>query len=175
MKNSNVSLWKKYIIFKKCSQRNQNPSRYYYNSIITNLKKISINLPSTGKFCFPPGQFFPITEMSALFQSLQCRFFQPIGYCSSSHLPSSGKAPVKGPPLFWPVLGGYHFFLISAGSGYQKQFPYMLGSLNIIFKLFFRRRIQVSNLDYFFPQDQFLSLQFLPMWEQSIIYIRYHF
>jgi hypothetical protein len=37
-------LWKlkyfpmqKYIIFKKCSKRNQNPSRYY-NSIITNLK-----------------------------------------------------------------------------------------------------------------------------------------
>jgi hypothetical protein len=27
----------KYIIFKKCSKRNQNPSRYY-NSIITNLK-----------------------------------------------------------------------------------------------------------------------------------------
>jgi hypothetical protein len=53
--------------------------------------------------------------MSALFQSLQCRFFQPIGYCSSSHLPSSGKAPVKGPPLFWPVLGGYHFFWYPLG------------------------------------------------------------
>ncbi len=38
-------LWKlkyftmqKYLIFKKSSKRNQNPSRYYYNSIITNLK-----------------------------------------------------------------------------------------------------------------------------------------
>jgi hypothetical protein len=28
----------KYLIFKKSSKRNQNPSRYYYNSIITNLK-----------------------------------------------------------------------------------------------------------------------------------------
>jgi hypothetical protein len=27
-----------YIIFKKSSTRNKNPSRYYYNSIITNLK-----------------------------------------------------------------------------------------------------------------------------------------
>ncbi len=32
--NSNA----KNIIFKKPSKRNQNPSRYYYNSIITNLK-----------------------------------------------------------------------------------------------------------------------------------------
>jgi len=31
--NSNISL-----IFKKSSKRNHNPSRYYYNSIITNLK-----------------------------------------------------------------------------------------------------------------------------------------
>jgi hypothetical protein len=38
-------LWKlkyftiaKEIIFKKSSKKNQNPSRYYYNSIITNLK-----------------------------------------------------------------------------------------------------------------------------------------
>jgi len=33
----NISPCKK-IIFKKSSKRNQNPSRYYYNSIITNLK-----------------------------------------------------------------------------------------------------------------------------------------
>jgi hypothetical protein len=36
--NSNISPCKN-IIFKKSSERNQNPSRYYYyNSIITNLK-----------------------------------------------------------------------------------------------------------------------------------------
>ncbi len=35
--NSNISSCKN-IIFKKFSKRNQNPSRYYYNSIITNLK-----------------------------------------------------------------------------------------------------------------------------------------
>jgi hypothetical protein len=35
--NSNISLCKN-IIFKKSSKRNQNPSRYCYNSIITNLK-----------------------------------------------------------------------------------------------------------------------------------------
>jgi len=29
---------RKHILFKKSSKRNQNPSRYYYNSIITNLK-----------------------------------------------------------------------------------------------------------------------------------------
>jgi len=27
-----------YLIFKKSSKRNQNPPKYYYNSIITNLK-----------------------------------------------------------------------------------------------------------------------------------------
>ncbi len=39
--NSNISPCQKiYLIFKKnpLKQRNQNPSRYYYNSIITNLK-----------------------------------------------------------------------------------------------------------------------------------------
>ncbi len=38
--NSNISPCKNNIIFpkKKSSKRNQNPSRYYYNSIITNLK-----------------------------------------------------------------------------------------------------------------------------------------
>jgi len=35
--NSNISPCKNNIIFKKSSERNQNPSRYY-NSIITNLK-----------------------------------------------------------------------------------------------------------------------------------------
>ncbi len=35
--NSNISPCKN-IIFKKSSQRNQNPSKIYYNSIITNLK-----------------------------------------------------------------------------------------------------------------------------------------
>jgi len=35
--NSNISPCRN-IIFKKSSKRNQNPSRYYYNSIITNLK-----------------------------------------------------------------------------------------------------------------------------------------
>jgi hypothetical protein len=35
--NSNISPCKN-IFFKKSSKRNQNPSRYYYNSIITNLK-----------------------------------------------------------------------------------------------------------------------------------------
>jgi hypothetical protein len=37
MGNSNISPCKN-IIFKKSSKGNQNPSRYYYNSIITNLK-----------------------------------------------------------------------------------------------------------------------------------------
>jgi hypothetical protein len=36
-RNSNISPCKN-IIFQKSSKRNQNPSRYYYNSIITNLK-----------------------------------------------------------------------------------------------------------------------------------------
>jgi len=37
--NSNISPMQKNISFpKKSSKRNQNPSRYYYNSIITNLK-----------------------------------------------------------------------------------------------------------------------------------------
>jgi hypothetical protein len=35
--NSNISACKN-IIFKKSSKKNQNPSRYYYNSITTNLK-----------------------------------------------------------------------------------------------------------------------------------------
>jgi hypothetical protein len=35
--NSNISPCKNILIFKKSSKRNQNPSRYYYNSI-TNLK-----------------------------------------------------------------------------------------------------------------------------------------
>jgi hypothetical protein len=35
--NSNISPCKN-TIFQKSSGRNQNPSRYYYNSIITNLK-----------------------------------------------------------------------------------------------------------------------------------------
>jgi hypothetical protein len=30
--NSNISSYKKYIIFQKSSNRNQNPSRYYYYS-----------------------------------------------------------------------------------------------------------------------------------------------
>jgi hypothetical protein len=45
LKAKEEELWKlkyfnhaKIIIFKKSSIRNQNPSRYYYNSIITNLK-----------------------------------------------------------------------------------------------------------------------------------------
>jgi len=37
VKLKNISSCKN-IIFKKSSKRNQNPSRYYYNSIITNLK-----------------------------------------------------------------------------------------------------------------------------------------
>jgi len=36
--NSNISPCKKYNLKKKSSKKNQNPSRYYYNSIITNLK-----------------------------------------------------------------------------------------------------------------------------------------
>jgi hypothetical protein len=36
--NSNISPCKNILIFKKSSKRNQNPSRYYYNSIITILK-----------------------------------------------------------------------------------------------------------------------------------------
>jgi len=35
--NSNISPSEN-IMFKKSSKKNQNPSRYYYNSIITNLK-----------------------------------------------------------------------------------------------------------------------------------------
>jgi len=40
MENSTISPLQKYIIFKKKSSKwNQfNPSRYYYNSIVTNLK-----------------------------------------------------------------------------------------------------------------------------------------
>jgi hypothetical protein len=36
--NSNISPYKNIIFQKSSSKRNQNPSRYYYNSIITNLK-----------------------------------------------------------------------------------------------------------------------------------------
>jgi hypothetical protein len=36
-KNSNISTCKN-VVFKKSSKKNQNPSRYYNNSIITNLK-----------------------------------------------------------------------------------------------------------------------------------------
>jgi hypothetical protein len=36
--NSNIFHHAKNIIFQKSSKRNQNPSRCYYNSIITNLK-----------------------------------------------------------------------------------------------------------------------------------------
>jgi hypothetical protein len=40
--NSNISPCKN-VVFKKSSKRNQNPSRYYYNSIITNLKLTNNN------------------------------------------------------------------------------------------------------------------------------------
>jgi hypothetical protein len=36
--NSNISPCRNIILKKKSSKGNQNPSRYYYNSIITNLK-----------------------------------------------------------------------------------------------------------------------------------------